>query len=941
MPALLVGLGLALLLSSSGEAAAVIDPGDFEDSARVSGLTRPVAGRFLPDGSVLILQKEGGMWVADPGAGTKTAYLTIPDVDTVAERGAMDLVLAPDFATSRHVYVYRANRVTKRLEVVRFTYSGNAGTDLATLTTIWQNPGANLDAYGDAHMGGSLNFGNDGKLYISVGDGLNPQNAGNLRNVFGSILRINPNGTIPANNPFNDGAGPNADEIWAHGLRNPWRARFDAPTGRFYIGDVGGNDAPTAYEEVNIGTAGSNYGWPDCQGPLGPPKNGPNCPGGVKAPIAFYDHDAGGGCCFNASVTGGLVVRGPALPTDLDGAYVYADFPRGELYYLRYNGSTVTDSGFVVGNLQLAVSIDQGPDGHIYYINYGYQDGRGQLRRLRYDAGGDNPPIINSVNADRTGGPAPLTVNFTSTATDPDGDPITYNWDFGDGASSGQRNVSHTFNRAGAYDVVLRVTANGATTIASPITITVGSPPRVVIDRPDDGDLFTAGEIISARATATDDGPIGRNDYRWDVALLHEQHQHPAVTKAIGRTIAFEVPAEGHGFEGDTGYRFTVTVTDDSGLTDVASVDVFPDKVDVTIRNGPADTATVDGITVSTPFVIDTVAGFRHQISTPAEVCAGGERRLFDRWSDGRGRTHVITVGDRDSQLQAFYARTGLPCEPVCHGLDVTVSIADGDRPTPGRDVILGTPAADVIDGLAGNDVICGLGGADQIRGGPGADRIFGGAGPDGVVGGPGADRLFGEGGTDWLFGGAGDDRVSGGPRGDVLQGADGDDELSGNGGDDIATGDAGHDVLSGKNGDDVLIGGAGEDVLRGHEGDDELRGEAGADVLRGGKDDDLVVGGGDADRLAGQDGADTLGGGAGDDLVLGGRGNDILRAGGGDDRVRGGGGVDRAYGEAGADSVAGNDGDDFLNGGQGVDLCTGGAGRDYAVNCQRTFGVP
>ena len=125
-------------------------------------------------------------------------------------------------------------------------------------------------------------FGSDGKLYITHGDQFEVDGAQQLSSYRGKILRINKDGSIPTDNPFHDGAGPNRDEIWAYGLRNPFRMSIDRITGTMYIGDVGGNIASTAIEEVNVGTRGANYGWPLCEGNCGIP--------GVTGAIYEYPH---------------------------------------------------------------------------------------------------------------------------------------------------------------------------------------------------------------------------------------------------------------------------------------------------------------------------------------------------------------------------------------------------------------------------------------------------------------------------------------------------------------------------------------------------------------------------------------------------------------------------------------------------------------------------
>ena len=116
-------------------------------------------------------------------------------------------------------------------------------------------------------------FGNDGKLYFTTGDHFQGSPSQDLGSPRGKIHRINPDGTVPTDNPFYDGNGPNVDSIWALGLRNPYRAYYDAPTGRLFVGDVGGNDNSTSQEEVDLGAAGANYGWPNSEGACASPCN--------------------------------------------------------------------------------------------------------------------------------------------------------------------------------------------------------------------------------------------------------------------------------------------------------------------------------------------------------------------------------------------------------------------------------------------------------------------------------------------------------------------------------------------------------------------------------------------------------------------------------------------------------------------------------------------
>ncbi|MGI9601863.1 MAG: PQQ-dependent sugar dehydrogenase [Acidimicrobiales bacterium] len=888
--ALLVGLAAAIGLSVATASADVV-PGDFVDELRVSGFDNSVAVEWLPDGRALVLGQGGSIWVADPGAGTKALYLTLPDVDNNGERGSLDLVLDPGFGQNGHIYVYYMSDSDDRFNIGRFTYTGAGASDVNSLSVIWSVPDTNP---GPNHAGGSLDIGPDGHLYLSVGDGTDSSRSQDLTNIFGKVLRIATDGSVPAGNPFDDGAGPNVDEIYAYGVRNPWRGSFDDVTGTYFFGDVGGNNPDTAYEEINVLTSGANYGWPDCEGPLGPPKEGPDCPAGVTAPMFSYLHFSQFGCC---SAVGGEVVRGPDLPAELDGAYIYADFNQEKILYLELGaGNTVTDDGLIKGDTRQVVWLGQGPDGHIYYLRYGYQAGQGELRRLRYVQGNNQPPEINSEAATPTFGAAPLDVQFSAQASDPDNDPVTYEWDFGDGTTSSQSDPNHTYTAVGTYTAQLRVTAGGQTTVGSPIAIEVGQRPDATIVTPSTGDLFSAGDSVALEGTATDDGPLTNGDYRWDVWLVHDGHQHPEVTGLIGSSATLDVPTGGHDWEGDTSFLVQLTVTDAQGLSDSTSVEIEPRKVPVTVVSGAGTQITIDGVARLSPFALDTVEGFTHTVAVPTDECVDGDRWVFDDWSDGNTaaeRTYVVPAAG--ATLTANFTNVG-PCVAQCAGVTATVVIAAGDVPTVGDDVIVGTPGPDVIRGRGGDDLICGGGGDDILEGGAGADW------------------LFGEDGADQVSGGIGDDVVDGGPGPDHLLGNDGDDTVLGRGGSDLMNGGPGVDRLEGANGADELRGGIGIDLLLGQGGNDDQFGGGDADVLRGG---------------------------AGDDLLAGANGNDHLEGGPGDDEVRGSPGADTVRGNAGDDFVVGESGNDVLVGGAGIDRCFGGADSDQATSCETVFGVP
>ena len=236
----------------------------------------------------------------------------------------------------------------------------------------------------------------------------------------------------------------------------------------------------------------------------------------------------------------------------------------------------------------------EGPEGALYYVDLGYSDisgtfGVSKIRRIEFIQS-DLPPVA-MASASPTQGPTPLTVNFSSSgSSDPEGQPLSYSWNFGDGTTSTQANPSHTYTVAGPYQVRLTVSDGVNSTLSTPIAISAGNRPVVTISSPTDGAIFRAGDVITFSGTATDaeDGTLPASAYTWNIDFLHEGHVHPG-TPIIGVTSGtFTIPTSGHDFSGFTRYRITLTVTDSSGLQSSQSVTIFPDKVNLTFDTVPA-----------------------------------------------------------------------------------------------------------------------------------------------------------------------------------------------------------------------------------------------------------------------------------------------------------------------------------------------------------------
>ncbi|MEZ4668673.1 MAG: PQQ-dependent sugar dehydrogenase [Anaerolineae bacterium] len=334
-----------------------------------SGFSRPLFLTDPNDGTnrLFVVSQEGQIWIVADGATLPAPFLDISKLVSrdANERGLLGLAFHPNYAENGLFFVdytdVRGNTVVARYSV------SSSDPNLADPQSALFLLGA--DQPYPNHNGGHIAFGPDGYLYIGLGDGGSqgdPQrNAQNGNSLLGKILRIDvDNGTpygIPADNPYAS-VGVFLPEIWAMGLRNPWRFSFDQLTGDLYIADVGQN----IYEEVNFqpaGAGGINYGWNIMEGKHR--YSGEPVPDGLRAPIFDYTHNEGG-----CSVTGGYVYRGESLPA-LQGIYFFGDYCSGIIWdsFRKPDGTWQTTP---FDDTQYSISsFGQDHTGELYLVNQG------------------------------------------------------------------------------------------------------------------------------------------------------------------------------------------------------------------------------------------------------------------------------------------------------------------------------------------------------------------------------------------------------------------------------------------------------------------------------------------------------------------------------------------------------------------------------------------
>ena len=608
------------------DTAQTLPPGFQLEEIIGSGLSAPTALEFLPDGSMLIAEFGGTIKFVPPGGieVNATPVMTLPNIfhESVSlggERGLVSILADPGFSTNHYFYVFYTANNPRRDRVSRFVLDG-ATASPSSETVIWQ---AAADSISTDHHGGGLDFGPDGKLYIGTGDNGDPPSSQPLTSDHGKILRVNADGTIPTDNPFYDGNGPNIDAIWARGLRNPYRMSFDRVAGRLYIGDVG----QTTTEEVNLGVAGSNYGWPTCEGSCGV--------AGMRNPVHSFPHDG-----RDSAVTGGFVYSGTQFPSQYRGVYFFGNYVQSWLRYLTLdaNGNATgvvnfqPTSGAPGGPFGFIVSIKQGPDGALYYVDIG-GDGTAEftgtvgipkVRRIRYLSQNQPPVVVSSASP--VTGLQPLQVTFSSTGSaDPEGQPLSFLWAFGDGTTSTDANPVHVYNQNGEYAARVSVSDGTNTTLGTTILIRVGRPPVPVIASPVSG-TFRGNDVIqfSGSAMDPDEGILAASSLNWTILFRHDTHVHPGGSFSGVASGSFTIPSSGHDFSGNTFYEIVLTARDSSGLTASTSTIISPQKVNLSFTSVPSGMQlTLDGVPFVTPFVRDALVNFRYAINAPSQVLGG------------------------------------------------------------------------------------------------------------------------------------------------------------------------------------------------------------------------------------------------------------------------------------------------------------------------------
>ena len=700
---LLVGLFAALY---AGPAQA-LPPGFSE--GKVTDVPLPTALDFTPDGRMLVTSKPGQVYAHEAGQRRRILNLG-PETCDNSERGLLGVAVGPRFGAADRDFVYLyytkktndecstepgppANPVNR---VSRFEMRDDGtiarGTEDVLLNNIMSTKGN--------HNGGDLHFGRDGNLYVSVGDGgcdyAEPSrcqyenDASRDKHVLnGKILRIKPDGSIPADNPFvgpnsercgfkgRTEAGKNCRETLLKGFRNPFRFAVDpdAEGTSLRINDVGGQQ----WEEIDgarVGTAadGNDYGWNLCEGRHDNPyRNGSvNCAGDTfTGPIHEYNHSTG---C--ESITGGAFVPDGFWPARYDEAYLFADYVCGRIFSLtpRDGGGferTVFEDGMGErGAVAMAFGPFRADDKALYYASF---ENGGVIRRIAHDA----PTVGVEMARDAQGNPQPnhgdadatrpgLQMNFDASGSrDPNGQPLTYLWDFGDGSTQtteGPTN-SHTYDRRAKYTVQLAV-RDSRGEVSEPATLDVfpgDAPPEPTISGPADEAPFTVDGWITASGSASDPDAGDTAGLSWQVLQHHDGNHTHTYASGTGASVAFPGPPPEGLYSTNPAENFLevrLTATDSLGLSKTTTIEMRPDTVDLTFRTRPLDLRLkANGQAFKAPRTLLSWVGYDLDVTAFRQRDPDGRLWAFESWSDGGAAAHTIASPADPQDYTATFRR--------------------------------------------------------------------------------------------------------------------------------------------------------------------------------------------------------------------------------------------------------------------------------------------
>lgn len=645
----------SVLLCASGQLSAQTFPAGFQVTKIAEGLN-PTDMKFSPNGQYLfITDKTGKVFLVENDVLLTTPLLDISSaIKTDGEMGLTHICLDPDFNTNFHVYVYYT-LPNRRNRVSRFTFNP-ANKTLGSELVL-----ANLQPMtGDIHTGGALNFGQDGKLYVTTGESSHPDWAQDFYSLLGKVLRMNKDGSIPTDNPFYNVLTDSLRYIYALGLRNPFAADIHPVTGRYFICDVGQNE----WEEINEILEGKNYGWSIVEGPL---QSGTTPPDNYEEPILYYSHSEG------CAIVGGVFYAPaqPTFPAQYLNKFFYTDYCNQTIKMM--DPDTHQPLGVFGSNLQRPVACAVRPSGEFYYLDRGGLPQQGEenvdgiLWKVTYT--GSLAPVIGAH-------PQTTIVSVGDSATFSvlaNGLGISYQWlrngvDIPNTDASLLTLKNLQLSDSGAL-ISCRVTNSYgvATSNTAVLRVTSRQGPTPVITLPAPGATYAANTSLTFSGSATDavDGELAPDKLTWKIDFHHDTHYHPGLDATRGDQVTGSFFLAGNIEVSDTvWYRIYLTAQNSMGLKTTTYRDVYPQKVTLHIRSLTNNRAAgiplnLDGTITPAPVDKPSVKGVIRTITAQASYMLGDTLFTFLGWGNGNTNPSLtIRTPNTDTTITALYEKT-------------------------------------------------------------------------------------------------------------------------------------------------------------------------------------------------------------------------------------------------------------------------------------------
>jgi glucose/arabinose dehydrogenase len=614
----------------------------------IAGGLNPTDMALSPDGRVFITEKDGLVRIVQNGVLLPDPFVILQEVESFNEQGLGHIALHPGFPDQPYIYVY-------------YTVADSNGLSHNRLSRITANgnfavPGSEIvlyecdSSFGTVHHGGDILFGSDGKLYLSTGDKGRFEKVQSLDSDLGKVLRLNSDGSIPADNPWFNEIPGKYRAIYALGFRNPYSMAVQPGTGRIYISDVGG----ALWEEVNELLSGKNYGWPLLEGR----KTSQSVPSNYQDPLHAYDHNAG------CSIIGAAFTptSGTNLPLQFQGRFLFADYCQGYIKAMDpipYPGIT-TFATAIDRPVALAVTTS----GDLYYLaragigGGSFQDNteseNGSLWKVVY-TGSEAPFVYAQPHGALLHEGEPFSISVKALGRTP----LRYQWQKNGldlpapDSSSYTIAVTSLADSGAVYRCVVSNALGTDTSGIAMLRITTNKRPELEIILPDSSFLYKAGAEIpfSGRATDPETGIMPASMTAWKVDLHHDEHLHPVMTPTAGldeETIF--VPTVGEA-DDNVWYRFHFSATDNAGLTQSVHRDVHPQKTVIAAISGePGIPVDADGFFGNTPYYFKSVTGLKRSLRVTGFLEREDSVLIFKKWWNGStGLLWQFQTPDADS----------------------------------------------------------------------------------------------------------------------------------------------------------------------------------------------------------------------------------------------------------------------------------------------------